>query len=362
MRKALIVVGFVVCMLPVVLHADTEQDLKGVYQPATVVSVQKVAATEDYAYDISIRVDCMLYVARYKSANDYLPVELAPSHTVSILVDEGGHWMQVALSPDHPVELRLISTTGLGEKSCADNLQASSAPIPPGTILPVTLDSAMRSDKSQPGATITATVAQDVALGKGATLRAGSKVTGHVVEAIQPGTGSNEAQISFRFDQVRLGNRTVPLATNLRALASVAAISATQVPRSGGDGASPSAWSLVQIGGDQVSYRQGGPVTLGSEVVGKYTSQGVLAYSGQDLGTECRSTIDGNTRAQAFWVFSVNACGVYGFDDLHILHSGRTEPVGQVTLTSDGRTVNVGKSSGMLLRVGRSGPENTQAR
>jgi hypothetical protein len=35
--------------------------------------------------------------------------------------------------------------------------------------------------------------------------------------------------------------------------------------------------------------------------------------------------------------------------------------VGQITLVSDDKTVNVGKSSGMLLRVDRSGAEETQA-
>jgi hypothetical protein len=360
MKKALMVIGSLACMLPVLLYADTEQDLKGAYQPATVVSVRKLVTTANYAYDIGIRVGCTLYVARYKSANDYVPVEIAPNHTVNVLVDGHGHWMHVFLSPDH-LELRLMSATGSGEKSCAYGVTGSSAAIPVGTILPVRLDSTIRSDKSRPANAITATLMQDVPLGAGTTLRAGSKVTGHVVEAIQPGQGSDEAKISFQFDRVRLGNRTVPIATNLRALASVMAISATQVPTSGGDGVSPRTWNLVPIGGGQVSYGQEGPVMMGSEVVGTYTSHGALAYVNQDLGTECRSTIDGNTRPQAFWLFSVNACGVYGFGDVKILHSGRTEPVGQVTLTSDGKTVKVGKSSGMLLRVDRSGSEDTQA-
>jgi len=361
MKKALMAIGFFACLMPVFLHAGTDEDLKGAYQPATVVSVTKVDTTANYAFDIDIRVGCTLYAARYKSASDYVPVEFAPNHSVSVLVDEHAHWMNVATSEDRPVELRLVKATASTDQSCANNLQGSSAAIPAGTILPVTMDSMMRSDKSQAGAAITATVVQDVPLGRGTTLRAGSKVTGHVVEAIQPGRGSDEARISFQFDQVRLGNRMVPIATNLRALASVAAISATQVPTSGGDGLSPSSWNLVQIGGDQVSYGQGGPVMMGSQTVGKYTSQGVLAYVSQDLGTDCRSTVEGNTRPQAFWVFSVNACGAYGFGDVHILHSGRTEPVGQVTLVSDGKTVKVGKSSGMLLRVDRSGPEETQA-
>jgi hypothetical protein len=58
----------------------------------------------------------------------------------------------------------------------------------------------------------------------------------------------------------------------------------------------------------------------------------------------------------------VNACGAYGFGDLTILHSGRTEPLGEVTLTSNGKLVKVGKGSAMLLRVDDSRPEETQAR
>jgi hypothetical protein len=100
---------------------------------------------------------------------------------------------------------------------------------------------------------------------------------------------------------------------------------------------------------------------VGSQVVGKYTSQGVLAYVGQDLGTPCRGTIDDNAHPQAFWLFSVNACGSYGFSDLKILQSGRTEPLGEITLTSNGKALKVGKGSAMLLRVDGSRPEEAQA-
>ena len=361
MKRALLVIVFVACMLPALLHAGTEQDLEGAYQPATVVSVRKLVTTPNYAYDIGIRMNCTLYVVRYKSANDSVPVQIAPDHTVNVLVDGHGHWMRVAVSSERPVELRVMSATASEDKSCANTLAASSAAIPAGTILPVSLDSTMRSDKNQPGTAISATVMQDVPLGMGTSLRAGSKITGHVVEAIRPGQKSDEARISFQFDQVRLGNRAVSITTNLRALASLREIRAAQDPENCCDDIAPTNWNLIQIGGGQVSYGLGGKVMVGSEVVGRYTSQGVLAYVNQDLGTDCRGTIDGNTRPQAFWLFSVNACGVYGFGDVKILHSGRTEPVGQVTLISDGRAVKVGRSSGMLLRVDRSGPEETQA-
>jgi hypothetical protein len=220
-------------------------------------------------------------------------------------------------------------------------------PIPAGTMIPVSLNSTLRSDKSASGAAITATVMQNVPLGAGKTLRAGSKVTGHVVEAITPGKGSDESRISFQFDQVRFGNRTVPITANLKALASVTEVDDAQVPKSGGIEDYSGSSSLVQIGGDQVSYGQGGPVMLGSKVVGEYTSRGVLS---------------GDTRPQALWLFSANASGAYGFGDLQIIHSERTEPAGEVTLTSNRNVLKVGKGSAMLLRVDGSGPEPAQVR
>jgi hypothetical protein len=199
---------------------------------------------------------------------------------------------------------------------------------------------------------------QDVPLGRGETLRKGSTLTGHVVEAITPGKGSDESKISFQFDQVRLGDVTVPIITTLRAVTSMTAVLAATPELTSPDYAD----DQIQIGGDQISYGGGGPVMVGSQVVGKYTSQGVLAYLDQDSGTPSGGTIDDNARPQAFWLFSVNARGAYGFGDLTILHSGSTEPLGEVTLTSTGKAVKLGKGSAMLLRVDGSGPEEAQAR
>jgi hypothetical protein len=234
----------------------------------------------------------------------------------------------------------------------------SAEPIPAGTILPVRLNTALRSDKSGSGTTIIATVMQDVALGKGETLRKGSKVTGHVVEAITPGKGSDESKISFQFDQLQLRSQTIPLSTTLRAVASTSAVLAATPELPSPDYAD----NQIQIGGDQISYGEDGPVMVGSQIVGKYTSQGVLANVNQDSGTPSGGTIEDNARPQAFWLFSVNARGAYGFRDLTILQSGRTEPLGEVTLASNRKAVKVEKGSAMLLRVEGSGPESVQAR
>jgi hypothetical protein len=96
--------------------------------------------------------------------------------------------------------------------------------------------------------------------------------------------------------------------------------------------------------------------------VGIYTSHGVLANVDQDLGTLCSVRIDSNAQPQAFWLFSMNACGAYGFGGLRILQPGRTEPIGEPTLASNLKAVKVDKGSAMLLCVVGSGPEEAQAR
>ena len=50
------------------------------------------------------------------------------------------------------------------------------------------------------------------------------------------------------------------------------------------------------------------------------------------------------------WVFSVDACGVYGAEDLKLTRHGDTDPLGQVTLESSSN-VRLGGDSGWLLVV-----------
>jgi hypothetical protein len=101
---------------------------------------------------------------------------------------------------------------------------------------------------------------------------------------------------------------------------------------------------------------------VGEQIVGKYTSQGVLAYVDRDSGNPIEGRIDDNANPQAFWLFSVNARGAYGFGDLKILQSERRGPLGEVTLASNRKAVNIDKGSAMLLRVVGSGPEEAQVR
>ena len=225
--------------------------------------------------------------------------------------------------------------------------------IPAGTILPVALNSSLNSRKLKPGQVITARVMQDVPLSPGSTLHAGAKVIGHVI-GVKPANGASGAQISIRFDTLVASKQSVPITTNLRALASMTAVEQAQLPENGPDrGTSQNAWTTDQIGGEVV-YRGGGPVANGLVSVGKPTTKGVLVHVSSKPGTTCRGEIEGNDRLQALWVFSSDACGVYDLPHLAIVHAGRSNPVGQVVLASDKGDVNIRAGSGMLLRVNKT--------
>ena len=221
--------------------------------------------------------------------------------------------------------------------------------IPPGTILPVALKSSLNSRKARVGQVVIARVMQDAPLPQG-TIRAGSRVIGHITNVKQADATSG-AQVSLRFNTVATRKQRVQITTNLRALASMMAVEAAQVPESGPDrGTSQNAWTTDQIGGEVV-YRGGGPVANGLMPVGKPTNDGVLVYISAKPGSKCRGDIEGNDRLQATWIFSSDACGVYDIPNLEIPLVGRTNPVGEITLASEKGEVNLRAGSGMLLRV-----------
>jgi hypothetical protein len=234
------------------------------------------------------------------------------------------------------ITLILFATQVLGQSS-----------IPPGTILPVQLNSSLNSRKLRPGQVIKARVMQDVPLLSGSKLHAGAKVIGHVTDVKR----ANGVQLSLRFDTLEAGHRQIPMTTDLRAVASMMAVEEAQIPAFGPDrGTSENAWTTEQIGGEVV-YRGGGPVANGLRFVGRPAPNGVLVQVSSKPGSECRGDIGGDDRMQALWVFSSDACGAYGFANLVITHAGRTNPAGEIILAANHGDLNVRGGSGMLLRV-----------
>lgn len=239
------------------------------------------------------------------------------------------------------------------EKSAAGSIS-----IPPGTILPVRLNPSVSSSNARPGQVITGRIMQDVPLPAGMKIREGSEVIGHVLD-VTPATVGAGARVSLQFDKLVSSHQTIPITTNLRAIAGFMRVVEAQTPKFGAGEGEVFRWlTTVQIGGDVV-YGAGGPVTsgdAGNQVVGRAVNGGVLSQVRANEGEKCRGPIDGNDARQALWVFSSDACGAYGLDHIRIAHAGRTDPLGVIVLASDSGDLKIRSGAGMLLRVNATSP------
>jgi hypothetical protein len=218
--------------------------------------------------------------------------------------------------------------------------------IPAGTILPAQLNTSVDSQKLKVGNKLTARIMQDV---PGTQVRVGAKLIGEIIKVEVP--KGQPAQITLRFDNIKVGHQAVPVKTSLRALASMMEIEDAQTPTVGTDRGTPWAWMPRTLIGGEAAYGQGGPVVHGADVVGTAVFDGVLAPAQKNPHRGCRGEVEGNSKPQALWVFASDACGVYGMENIRIAQNGRTSPLGEITLSSSEGRLLVHSGSGILLRV-----------
>jgi len=230
---------------------------------------------------------------------------------------------------------------------------AAQSAIPSGTILPISLDTSLNAARVHPGEMIKATVMQDV---PGTAIHRRAKVVGTVISA--GATPGSRVRLEIRFDGVSVHGKIEPFTSDLRAVASLLEVEEAQVPEDmSSRGLTPETWTTQQIGGDQV-YRGGGPVAVGVTAVGEVTPWGALDLPRIRPGESCRGAVGEATGPQAMWLFSSDACGVYGLEGVRIEHAGRSNPLGTIVLTSTSGKLKLGNGTGMLLRIsvgGRSG-------
>ena len=253
--------------------------------------------------------------------------------------------LPVGATGGEPMKMKLMFLAVPVLFACGVFAQSS---IPPGTILPARLNSSLNPRKIHPGQRITARIMQDVPLPSGRKIPSGSKLAGQILSVETHGPQS--AKINFRFDQLHFSHHSVGISAHLRALASVMQVEDAQTPPTGPDRGTPWVWATRNLIGVEVAYGTG-PVARGTEIVGEGVIDGVLLPARANPDRGCRGEAAGNSAPQAFWVFSSDACGVYGLEDLQISHAGRTPPVGEVMLSSNTGRLNVRAGSGLLLRV-----------
>ncbi len=216
-------------------------------------------------------------------------------------------------------------------------------------MLPVALGTTLRAGKIKPGDRLSGKLAQHVEV-NGMRLPRGTEVSGKVLQSAAA-SATSPARVVLVFDRIRIQGRDLPIMTSLRALASMQAVYDAQLPTNLVDdyGSSIRDWNTTQVGG-QLVYRGDGVVMEGQNAVAKATTVGeVFGPPKTWPWSPCAADRASNT-TQSFWVFSTDACGVYGFAALTLARAGRSEPIGEIALEAP-RKVEIRAGSGWLLMV-----------
>jgi hypothetical protein len=221
--------------------------------------------------------------------------------------------------------------------------------IPSGTILPSMLDKTLDSSSTKPGQQISAKLMQDVSLPDGGKIKRNSKLSGHVI-AVSPETASTHASITVQFDSVTVDKKSIRAAMGLRALASMEAVGEARQPANpnSGYGTTPWDWNMGLIGGQAAFNGQRIVKSQDGRVVGKVVEPGQIA--GVPMANPaggCAGAPQGSAE-QAFWLFSTDACGPYGYKDLAI--GVNNAAPGQIVLQSPQKIV-IRSGSGLLLQA-----------
>jgi hypothetical protein len=217
--------------------------------------------------------------------------------------------------------------------------------LPVGTALPIMVNSTLEGKNAKVGQKIVGKLMQDVPVSPGFVVKKGAQVTGHVVAVQRP------TLITVQFTQLEYEHQAIPINVSLRALASSLDVFQAAVPVGASTSEASNEWVTQQVGGDYV-FRGRGYITSDQGKVGRWDGNGVW---GKLLpGNNCPDD-ELNQQEQALWVFSVAACGAYGYDKkMTVTHDGHTAPFGQITLQATAKTVEVRAGSGWLLLVNRA--------
>jgi len=75
------------------------------------------APAEEFRYDVSIRTNCWIYLARYKNWTEYVPSALTANQTVQISPEK--RFLRVKGVGSDELILRIVSRTAAAGNSCA---------------------------------------------------------------------------------------------------------------------------------------------------------------------------------------------------------------------------------------------------
>jgi hypothetical protein len=227
----------------------------------------------------------------------------------------------------------------------------SMAEIPAGYVLPLHLEQTLSVKHVRAGDSIEARIMQEVPLPNRRKIPLRSIVKGTILHVARD-EDEIGVQVTLRFDTLIERRQTFSVLTGLRAIASNLAVHEAQMPLNNVDETQPLGWaSTVQIGGD---YRFGDGDKVRNrhkETVGKAVPGGVLVYVSANPKMGCDGPPAGDNQPQALWLFSADACGVYGLKGVQLTHNGQSAPLGEITLHFKKADMVLRAGDGLLLTV-----------
>ena len=226
-------------------------------------------------------------------------------------------------------------------------LALSAQNLPAGVALPVMLNSSLSAKNAKQGEKIDGKLMQEVQIGAESHIKQGSHITGHIVSVTRP--SASGSRMVVQFDQLQDEHLTIPLHVSVRAIANSQDVFQAGLPiNDNSDAESSQEWFTKQVGGDVVN-RGRGLVTSDAGKVGIWTGTGV--WGKLVNSDDCFGQANGDPQ-QAMWVFSVTACGVYGFPNIKLDSSA---PNGQAVIMS-GKNIDIRSGSGWLLITNAAPP------
>jgi hypothetical protein len=227
----------------------------------------------------------------------------------------------------------------------------TSSQLPVGLILAARLKDSFKVKDLQKGTIVEMQVMQDTPLPDRDKIPMKALVRGSVVGRAQDSDGPG-VNVTFAFTQVAHKDQNFSIATGLRAIASYMAVRNAQTPLNGINTGSPPGWAnTVQVGGD-IRYGDGGPVrNRHKQKVGKGVLGGVLVHISANPSLGCDGPIKGQDYLQALWVFSSDACGVYGMKEVTLSRTGNSDPVGEFTLHFEKDDMKLDGGTAFLFQI-----------
>jgi len=229
---------------------------------------------------------------------------------------------------------------------CSSLLLAQQLPV--GTAIPIALKTGLEASKDNSDKTIEGEVMQDVTTTTGVKINQGSRVHGHLINVTKPsGSGSS---ITLKFDAIEDHGHRIPITVSLVAVASMMDVSQAGLPvNTNAYTDSINDWVTRQVGGDIVRRGQGKVFSRTGEVGKWLQGGGVLIKLTPNPAAGCPNG-PAYESEQSVWIFSSDACGVYGDKKLKIAKSGSSAPMGDIVLQSP-KNIEIRGGSGLLLTV-----------